>query len=197
MAEHAQQGSPQEVTELLLAWSRGDAAAFERLASMVYDELHRLASSLLRHERAAHTLQTSGLVNEAFLRLSAARSLRVEDRQHFLRIAARSMRQILIDYARSRGTQKRDGLERVDLDACQAELISSERTEDLLALDAALGRLTRMDPRQAQIVELRFFAGLSVEETAENLGISEKTVKRDWSVARAWLRGAIEGSHGA
>ena len=147
------------------------SASAPAFVDLVYDELHRLASSLLRHERAAHTLQTSGLVNEAFLRLSAARSLRVEDRQHFLRIAARSMR--------------------------QAELISSERTEDLLALDAALGRLARMDPRQAQIVELRFFAGLSVEETAENLGISEKTVKRDWSVARAWLRGAIEGSHGA
>jgi RNA polymerase sigma factor (TIGR02999 family) len=107
------------------------------------------------------------------------------------------MRQILIDYARSRGTQKRDGLERVDLDACQSELISTNRTDELLALDAALVRLAKMDARQAQIVELRFFAGLSVEETAENLGISQKTVKRDWSVARAWLRGAIEGSHGA
>jgi RNA polymerase sigma-70 factor, ECF subfamily len=137
------------------------------------------------------------LVNEAFLRLSAAHSLRVEDRQHFLRIAAHSMRQILIDYARGRHTQKRDGLARVDLDACQNELISSERTEDFVALDAALDRLAKMDARQAQIVELRFFAGLSVEETAENLGISEKTVKRDWSVARAWLRGAIEGSRGA
>jgi len=164
---------------------------------LVYDELHRLASSLLRHERPAHTLQTSALVNEAFLRLSAAHSLRVEDRQHFLRIAARSMRQILVDYARSRHTQKRDGLARVDLEDCRAELISTERTEDFLALDAALDRLAKMDARQAQIVELRFFAGLSVEETAENLGISEKTVKRDWSVARAWLRGAIEGSHGA
>jgi RNA polymerase sigma factor (TIGR02999 family) len=164
---------------------------------LVYDELHRVASSLLRHERAAHTLQTSALVNEAFLRLSAAHSLRVEDRQHFLRIAAHSMRQILIDYARSRHTQKRDGLERVDLDACQNELISTARTEDYLALDASLDRLAQMDARQAQIVELRFFAGLSVEETAENLGISEKTVKRDWSVARAWLRGAIEGSGGA
>ncbi|MGA2136635.1 MAG: ECF-type sigma factor [Bryobacteraceae bacterium] len=160
---------------------------------LVYDELHRLASSFLRRERSAHTLQTSALVNEAFLRLSAARTLRVEDRQHFLRIAAHSMRQILIDYARGRHTQKRDGLTRVDLDDCQAELISRERTEEYLALDAALNRLAKMDARQAQIVELRFFAGLSVEETAENLGISEKTVKRDWSVARAWLRGAIEG----
>jgi RNA polymerase sigma factor (TIGR02999 family) len=164
---------------------------------LVYDELHRMASSLLRHERPAHTLQTSALVNEAFLRLSAAHSLRVEDRQHFLRIAARSMRQILVDYARSRHTQKRDGMERVALEACQTELIFTERTEDYLALDAALHRLAKMDARQAQIVELRFFAGLSVEETAENLGVSRKTVKRDWSVARAWLRGAIEGSHGA
>ncbi len=164
---------------------------------LVYAELHRMASSFLRHERTAHTLQTSALVNEAFLRLSAAHSLRVEDRQHFLRIAAHSMRQILIDYARGRHTQKRDGLARVDLDACQNELISSERTEDFVALDAALNRLAKMDARQAQIVELRFFAGLSVEETAENLGISGKTVKRDWSVARAWLRGAIEGNHGA
>ncbi|HXM42594.1 MAG TPA: ECF-type sigma factor [Bryobacteraceae bacterium] len=164
---------------------------------LVYDELHRMASSLLRHERPAHTLQTSALVNEAFLRLSAAHSLRVEDRQHFLRIAAHSMREILIDYARSRHTQKRDGLTRVDLDACQAELVSTERTEEFVALDAALDRLAKMDARQAQIVELRFFAGLSVEETAANLGISEKTVKRDWSVARAWLRGAIEGGGGA
>jgi RNA polymerase sigma factor (TIGR02999 family) len=164
------------------------ASAF---VDLVYDELHRLASSLLRHERAAHTLQTSGLVNEAFLRLSAARSLRVEDRQHFLRIAARSMRQILIDYARSRGTQKRDGLERVDLDACQAELISSERTEDLLALDAALGRLARMDPRQAQIVELRFFGGMSIPEIARLLSLSPETVKRDWAMARTWLPGGF------
>jgi RNA polymerase sigma factor (TIGR02999 family) len=164
---------------------------------LVYDELHRIASSLLRHERPAHTLQTSALVNEAFLRLSSAHSLRAEDRQHFVRIAARSMRQILVDYARGRHTRKRDGLARVDLDACQAELISTDRTEEYLALDAALDRLAKMDPRQAQIVELRFFAGLSVEETAENLGISKKTVKRDWSVARAWLRGVIEGCGGA
>src|ERR1035441_7938540 len=116
--------------------NEGSPSASEpAFVDLVYDELHRLASSLLRHERAAHTLQTSGLVNEAFLRLSAARSLRVEDRQHFLRIAARSMRQILVDYARSRHTQKRDCMERVDLDACQAELISTERTEDFLALD--------------------------------------------------------------
>src|ERR1039458_3163357 len=134
------------------------SASAPAFLDLVYDELYRLASPLLRPERAAHTLQTSGLVNEAFLRLSAARSLRVEDRQHFLRIAARSMRQILIDYARSRGTQKRDGLERIDLDACQSELISSERTEDFLALDAALVGLAKMDARQAQIVELRFFA---------------------------------------
>ncbi len=183
--------------DLLWDAKEGSPSTEPAFMDLVYNELHRLASSLLRHERAAHTLQTSGLVNEAFLRLSAARSLRVEDRQHFLRIAARSMRQILIDYARGRRTQKRDGLERVELDACQAELISPERTEDFLALDAALERLAKMDARQAQIVELRFFAGLSVEETAENLGISEKTVKRDWLVARAWLRGAIEGSRGA
>ena len=104
------------------------------------------------------------------------------------------MRQILIDYARGRHAQKRDGLARVDPDDCQNELISTERTEEFVALDAALDRLAKMDARQAQIVELRFFAGLSVEETAENLGISKKTVKRDWAVARAWLRGAIEGS---
>jgi len=175
-------------------WPPSSEPAF---LNQVYDELHRLASSLLRHERAAHTLQTSALVNEAFLRLSAAHSLRVEDRQHFLRIAAHSMRQILIDYARGRHAQKRDGLARVDLEDCQTELISTERTEDFVALDAALDRLAKMDARQAQIVELRFFAGLSVEETAENLGICEKTVKRDWAVARAWLRGAIEGSRDA
>ncbi|MGO4883216.1 MAG: ECF-type sigma factor [Bryobacteraceae bacterium] len=162
---------------------------------LVYDELHRLASSLMRHERPAHTLQTSALINEAFLRLSASHSLPIEDRQHFLRIAAHSMRHILIDYARGRHAQKRDGLARVDLDECQHELIATERTEEYLALDAALDCLAKKDARQAQIVELRFFAGLSVEETAQNLGISEATVKRDWSVARAWLRGFIEGNH--
>jgi len=183
-----------------LLWeSKGESpsAAEPAFLDLVYDELHRMASSLLRHERAAHTLQTSALVNEAFLRLSGAHSLRVEDRQHFLRIAAHSMRQILIDYARGRHAQKRDGLARVDLDDSQHELIATERTEEYLALDAALAALAKLDPRQAQIVELRFFAGLSVEETAENLGISDATVKREWSVARAWLRGAIEGNHGA
>jgi RNA polymerase sigma factor (TIGR02999 family) len=180
----------------LLGDSKGSSPSASEPAflDLVYDELHRMASSLLRHERAAHTLQTSALVNEAFLRLSGAHSLRVEDRQHFLRIAAHSMRQILIDYARGRHAQKRDGLARVDLDDSQHELIATERTEEYLALDAALNRLAKMDARQAQIVELRFFAGLSVEETAQNLGISEATVKRDWAVARAWLRGAIEGS---
>jgi len=183
----------------LLRDSKGSSPSASEPAflDLVYDELHRVASSLLRHERAAHTLQTSALVNEAFLRLSALHSLRVEDRQHFLRIAAHSMRHILIDYARGHHAQKRDGLARVDLDDCQSELISPERTEEFVALDEALDRLAKMDARQAQIVELRFFAGLSVEETAANLGISEKTVKRDWSVARAWLRGAIAGSGGA
>lgn len=183
-----------------LRWDAKDTppSARERaFLELVYDELHRLAASLLRHERPAHTLQTSALVNEAFLRLSASHSLRVEDRQHFLRIAARSMRQILVDYARGRHAQKRDGVARVDLDDCQQELIVTERTEEYLALDAALVQLAKMDARQAQIVELRFFAGLSVEEAAQNLGISEATVKRDWSVARAWLRGAIEGNHDA
>src|SRR5580698_1234295 len=183
--------------DLLWDAKDGSRSAEPAFLDVVYDELHRLASSLLRHERAAHTLQTSALVNETFLRLSAAHSLRVEDRQHFLRIAAHSMRQILIDYARGRHAQKRDGLARVDLDDCRDELISTQRTEEFVALDAALDRLAKMDARQAQIVELRFFAGLSVEETAENMGISEKTGKRDWSVARAWLRGAIEGGGGA
>jgi RNA polymerase sigma factor (TIGR02999 family) len=179
-----------------LLWdAEGGAHSTERaFLDLVYDELHRLASSLLRYERPTHTLQTSALVNEAFLRLSAAHSLPVEDRQHFLRIAARSMRQILIDYARGRHARKRDSLARVDMESCQHELIATNRTEEFLALDAALDRLAQLDPRQAQIVELRFFAGLSVEETAQNLGISEVTVKRDWSVARAWLRGYIEGN---
>jgi RNA polymerase sigma-70 factor (ECF subfamily) len=163
---------------------------------LVYDELHSIASSLLRREEAAHTLQPSELVSEAFLRLSAARELPVEDSRHFLRIAARCMREILIDAARSRHAQKRDGMERVDWEGCQTQLIARERTDEYVTVQAALDGLAKIDARQAQIVKLRFFAGLSVEETAENLGISEKTVKRDWSVARTWLRGAVVADGG-
>jgi RNA polymerase sigma-70 factor, ECF subfamily len=154
----------------------------------VYDELRRLAASFLRQERQGHTLQTSALVNEAYLRVASGRGMEFQDRQHFLRIAARAMRRILVDYGRQRSAAKRE-LQPMPDAALLRQLTPST---DYLALDRALTRLAEADSRQAEIVELRFFAGLSVEETAATLRISEKTVKRDWSMARAWLRGELE-----
>jgi RNA polymerase sigma factor (TIGR02999 family) len=175
-----------EVTALLLAWSEGDTGAFDRLVPLVYDELRRLAKHYMRDERAGHTLETTALIHEAYLRLIDTSQVRWQNRAHFFSIAARLMRQILVDFARERGYQKRGGGARqVSLD--EALLISRERDEDLVALDEALGALAEVDERKARVVELRFFGGLSEKEIAEALQVSAETVRRDWRLAKSWL----------
>ena len=181
----------QNVTALLKDWSGGDRQALERLIPLVYGELRKLAASYLRTERPDHTLQPTALVHEAFLRLVDQRSVDWASRAHFFGIAAQMMRRILVDHARKRHAAKRDATSyRVDTAIPgEPELDSGP---ELLALDRALGGLEKMDPRQARIVELRFFAGLTVEETAVVAGISTATVKREWRTARAWLKREID-----
>ena len=183
--------SPKEITRLLVAWGDGDEAALEELTPLVYQQLHRLAHHYLRHEQPGHTLQTSALVNEAYLRLVDWKNVRWQSRAHFFGVSAQLMRRILVDFARSRRYQKRGGgVPALALE--EAALISGERT-DLVALDEALASLSQLDARQSRVVELRFFGGLTVEETAEVLKVSAATVRRDWSVARAWLRREMVG----
>jgi len=180
---------PPNLTQLLVAWSDGDAAALEQLMPLVYAELRRLARRRLARERG-RSLQTTALVHEAYLRLIDQRSVRWQNRAHFFAIAARMMRRILVDHARARQCGRRgDGAVPVSLDTV-AE-VSSERAAQLVDLDDALSRLAEVDPRKRQVVELRFFGGLSVEETAEVLGVSGVTVMRDWSTAKAWLHREI------
>ncbi|MDQ3256303.1 MAG: sigma-70 family RNA polymerase sigma factor [Acidobacteriota bacterium] len=182
--------SSQQVTQLLVAWGGGDQAARDELMPLVYEELRRLAHKCIRRERPGHTLQTSALLNEAYLRLVDQKNIHWQDRAHFFGIAARLMRQVLVDYARKRGYAKRGGdAHRVPLD--EALIVSEERAADVVALDDALKSLAEIDPRQSQIVELRFFGGLSIEETAEVLAVSPGTVMRDWTLAKAWLRRAV------
>jgi RNA polymerase sigma-70 factor, ECF subfamily len=184
--------SPGAVTELLRAWADGDDGALERLTPLVETELRRLARAYMRRERRAHTLQTTALVNEAFLRLTDARRVRFQDRAHFLGISARLMRRVLVDHARSRGYQKRGGgAQRVTLD--EGLVKTPEIALDVVALDRALSALAEVDARKSRMVELRFFGGLSVEETAEVLGVSADTVKRDWRLAKLWLLRELEG----
>jgi RNA polymerase sigma factor (TIGR02999 family) len=184
--------STPHVTELLLAWGRGDRAALDELVPVVHQELRRLARLQMRGERDNHTLQTTALVNEAFIRLVDLRRIRWQDRAHFLALSARLMRRILVDHARSRHTRKRgDGIVNVALD--DSVVLSKERGADLGALDDALESLARLDPRKGQVVELRFFGGLSVEETAEALSISPETVLRDWRLAKVWLLREVSG----
>ena len=184
--------TPQQVTRLLAAWGGGDQAALEELTPLVYDELHRLAHRFLGRERRGHTLQTSALVNEAYLRLVGQKNVEWQGRVHFFGIAARLMRQILVDYARARNYAKRGGgdAHRVSLD--EALAISDERAAEVVALDEALRTLAEIDPRKGRIVELRFFCGLSIEETAEVLAVSPGTVMRDWTLAKAWLHNQIK-----
>jgi len=182
--------SPQQVTQLLVAWRGGDQAARDELMPLVYEELRRLAHQYMSRERPGHTLQTSALLNEAYLRLVDQKNIDWQGRAHFFGIAARLMRQVLVDYARKRGYAKRGGdAHRVPLD--EAMIVSEERAADVVALDDALKSLAEIDPRQSQIVELRFFGGLSIEETAEVLAVSPGTVMRDWTLAKAWLRRAV------
>jgi RNA polymerase sigma factor (TIGR02999 family) len=183
---------PAEITGLLQAWARGDSAALDRLTPLVYSELRRLARGYMKRERAGHTLQATALVNEAFVRLVDARHVDWQDRTHFFAMSARIMRRILVDAARARASVKRGGhAERVDHStAVNLDLLpaaSSHPGSELCALDDALNALARMDPRRAQVVELRFFGGLTVEETGQVLKISPQSVMRDWKLARAWL----------
>src|SRR6267143_384725 len=178
--------SPQEVTQLLIDWSRGDQAALDSLMPLVYEELRRLAHRYMRRERVGHTLQTTALINEAYLRLIEQQQVQWHNRAHFFAISAQLMRRILVDHARSRGYQKRGGgVPKVTLD--EALMGPQEKGQDLVALDDALNALVGVDPRKSKVVELRFFGGLSVEETAEVLKVSPDTVLRDWRLAKAWL----------
>jgi RNA polymerase sigma factor (TIGR02999 family) len=185
-----QEHSPQQVTQLLIAWSNGDKSALDELLPLVYDELRRLARKYMRRERPGNTLQTSALINEAYLRLIDQKDVRWQNRAHFFGIAAQLMRRILVDHARKRSYQKRGGdTRRVTLE--EGLIVSDERAGDIVALDDALNGLADIDQRKSRIVELRFFAGLSIEETAEVLAVSPGTVMRDWTFAKAWLRRAI------
>ncbi len=182
---------PEEVTQLLLDWSKGNRAALDKLIPLVHTELRRLASRYMAKERKDHTLQTSALVNEAYLRLVDQKHVQWQNRAHFFAIASQLMRRIVVDYARAHGQEKRGGnARRVSLE--QAAQLSREPAADIVALDNALQRLTAVDPRRSQVVELRFFGGLSVEETAEVLKVSPITVMRDWKLAKAYLYRAVK-----
>jgi RNA polymerase sigma factor (TIGR02999 family) len=179
--------SSHEVTQLLVAWSNGDQAALERLTPLVYRELHRLAKGYMHRERPGHLLQTTALVNEAYMRLIDWKAVCWKDRAHFFGVAAQLMRRILVDFARARHQDKRGGaMRQVSFD--EAAAVTVEQTAELIALDEALDQLAAIDPRRSRMVELRFFGGLSEEETAEALKVSPRTVRREWSLARAWLR---------
>jgi RNA polymerase sigma factor (TIGR02999 family) len=186
--------STKEVTDLLVAYGQGDAEALERLIPLVYSELHRRAGYYLRAERSDHTLQPTALVNEAFLRL-VDQNISWQNRAHFFGVAAQVMRRILVDHARAHNTEKRGGQAR-KLSLDEAIAVGNERPVDLIALDEALERLAQMDAEKCRLVELRYFAGLSVEETAEAMGMSVATVMRHWSMAKAWLRKQM-GEQGA
>ncbi|HVH71089.1 MAG TPA: sigma-70 family RNA polymerase sigma factor [Candidatus Dormibacteraeota bacterium] len=180
--------SSKQLSELPLHWGSGDLKALEAILPLVYDELRHLARHYLRQQRPNHTLQTTALVHEAYLRLAEEKSLHVKDRAHFLGIAAQLMRWILVDYERSRRAAKRGaGATRLTLDPSIAQGPVQSRDVDLLALNEALDRLAKLDSQQSRIVELRYFGGLTIEDTSEFLAISPATVKRSWSSARAWL----------
>jgi RNA polymerase sigma factor (TIGR02999 family) len=187
MAKAPQPDSPSgtDVSVLLRAWSGGDQTALERLTPIVYRQLHRLAGRYMRRERPGHSLQTTALVNEAYMRLVGYTRMRWQDRAHFFAVAAQVMRRILVEHARRHNLKRGGDVPHVALD--EAALVGADADVDLVALDDAMTALARVDPRKMQVVEMRFFGGLSVEETAEVLGISPVTVKRDWRIAKAWL----------
>lgn len=179
-----------ELTGLLLDWSEGDQSALEKLTPLVHEELRRLAHHYMRLERPGHTLQTTALVNEAYLRLIDQKGVHFANRSHFFALAATLMRHILVDHARQRQNLKHGGgAERISLD--ETLIVSANRNENLIALDEALNKLTAIDPRKGKVIELRFFGGLSVDETAEALGVSAVTVMREWSMAKAWLYNSL------
>lgn len=193
-----------EVTQLLLRWRAGDAAALEALLPLVYEELRTLARRHLRHERGSHTLQRTALVHEAFLRIVDQKQVDWESRTQFYGIASQMMRRVLVDHARKRSAAKRgDGAPHVDLDAILQDdgeglpPPAQEKEIDFAAIDDALKRLEALDPLQGRLVELRFFGGLSIKETADVIGVSAATVKREWAIARAWLQREIMAGEGA
>ena len=175
------------VTQMLLDWSEGDREALDKLIPIVYSELRLRAARYLRRERPGHTLQTTALIHETYLRLVDQKDVRWQNRAHFFAIAAQLMRRILVDHARQRDAAKRGGAD-VTLTLDEAMAVFPGRDVNLMALDETLTRLAEIDPRQSRVVELRYFSGLSIEETAEVLGVSPATVKLDWSMAKAWLR---------
>ena len=186
---------PLNATELLMAWGRGEAAAFDRLVPLVHAELRRLAKRYMAHERPDHTLQATALVNEAYLRLIEVKQVRWQNRAHFFAMSARVMRRILVDSARARGNDKRGGgVPKVSLD--EAVVVSGQPGQDLVALSDALEALEAVHPRKSQVVELRFFGGLTLEETAEALHVSTDTVKRDWRFAKLWLLRELKTGEG-
>jgi RNA polymerase sigma factor (TIGR02999 family) len=183
---HMRAHSPKQITRLLVAWGEGDESALAELTPLVHAELRRLAHRYMGGERAGHTLQTTALVNEAYVRLIDWKSVRWQNRAHFFGVSAQLMRRILVDFARARGNAKRGGgAQRVELD--EAGNLPDDKGADLVALDEALHSLAELDPRQSKVVELRFFGGLTVEEAAEVLKVSPATVRRDWGLARVWL----------
>jgi RNA polymerase sigma factor (TIGR02999 family) len=188
--------TPGDVTRLLIEWKNGDAAALDRLLPLIYAELRRIASRHLRRERPGHTLQPTAVVHEAYLKLVQVPEPQWRDRAHFFAVAARMMRQVLIDHARAHQAQKRGGaLRKVSIEDLAAPGVTADI--DLLALEKALGQLGDFDPQQGRVVELRYFGGLTIEETAEVIGVSPATVKREWMMARAWLRRELGGAKGS
>lgn len=178
--------SGKEITQLLVAWSEGDQTALDQLAPLIHAELHRLAHHYMSRERPGHMLQTSALINEAYLRLIDWRNVRWQNRAHFFGVAAQLMRRILVDFARDRKYLKRGG-DALQVSLNEAASFAVDRSADLVALDEALTALSQMDERKAQVVEMRFFAGLAVDEVAEILKVSKETVMRDWRLAKVWL----------
>jgi RNA polymerase sigma factor (TIGR02999 family) len=178
--------TPHSPTALLLAWSQGESGALDALLPLVYEELHRLARRYMKNERVDHTLQATALVNEAYLRLIDVQRVKWQNRAHFLAVAARVMRRILVDAARARGSQKRGADARV-ISLDEALIVAEEPDQSLVALDEALSMLALIDQRKSQVVEMRFFGGLTLDETAEALDVSRDTVKRDWKFAKLWL----------
>jgi RNA polymerase sigma factor (TIGR02999 family) len=185
--------SPKEITQLLVAWNDGDQAALAKLVPLIEAELHRLARSYLHKERPGHLLQTTALINEAYIRLIDWKNVRWHNRAHFFGVSAQLMRRILVDFAR-RGSRRKRGGDRHHVSLDEAPVVSTERDPDLVALDEALTAMAKLDPRKSRIVELRFFGGLSVEETAEVLQVAPITVLREWNKAKAWLYHELSGA---
>jgi RNA polymerase sigma-70 factor (ECF subfamily) len=190
--ESGEQPAVEEVSSLLRAWSGGDPRALARLTPIVYDELHRLARRYMKRERPGHSLQTTALVNEAYTRLVDYKRMQWQDRAHFFAVSAQLMRRILVEHARRHNLKRGGGVQHVSLD--EATIVGGDGDMDLVALDDAMNALARLDPRKVQVVEMRFFGGLSVEETAEVLKVSSVTVKRDWRAARTWLYRELTGA---